>query len=183
MLLAPWFFHARKTLFFRRKWTHQAAEIDIFVGDSRDRFFVVSGGVELLNSLGIVAVTAGLQSVDRGSYVLVHIDKDASFDIELVSPLPLPTRLKPFSSHGLNLSIVPGIYPKGSQPSAISSVRLTVASLPEPMKIGISGFMCSMDFSDLPIPSAASPSNGNFSCLPSWIRPSSRFQTLRMMLT
>ena len=60
MLLAPEFFHARKRCFFGGggKWAHQAAGIDLFVGDSRDRFFVVSGEVELLNSLSIVAVTA-----------------------------------------------------------------------------------------------------------------------------
>jgi hypothetical protein len=50
-----------------------------------------------------------------------------------------------------------GTKPSGSQPSAISAVSFTLASVPVPSQMGSRGFMWRMDMSGLPTPSAPGP--------------------------
>jgi len=54
-----------------------------------------------------------------------------------------------------------GTKPSGSQPSAISAVSLTLASVPVPSQIGSRGFMWRIGMSGLPTPSAPGPVYGS----------------------
>jgi hypothetical protein len=72
-------------------------------------------------------------------------------------PLPPPARRKPSSSQGRSIGISRGTKPSGSQPSAISAVSFTLASVPVPSQIGRRGFMWRIDTSGLPTPVAPGP--------------------------
>ena len=76
-----------------------------------------------------------------------------------------------------------GTNPSGSQPSATSAVSFTLASVPVPSQMGSRGFMCRIDISGLPTPSAPGPVYGSAISGPSWRTGSFRSSTLRMMAT
>ena len=53
--------------------------------------------------------------------------------------------------------MLPGTKPNGSQPSAISAVSFTFASVPVPSQIGSFGFVCRIDFRVFSSKSSSSP--------------------------
>ena len=77
-----------------------------------------------------------------------------------------------------------GTKPSGSQPSAISAVSFTLASVPVPSQIGSRGFMCRIDVSGLPTPERAGAGVGQRDLAARRGRTGSlRSKTLRMIAT
>ena len=98
-------------------------------------------------------------------------------------PLAPPARRKPSSSHGRSIGMSRGTKPSGSQPSAISAVSLTLASVPVPSQIGSRGFMWRIGMRGLPTPSAPGPVYGSEISRPACATGSLRSNTLRMIAT